>query len=87
MVDKRSEGARMGVEVLTAWLVSPDWEDDFLNERLDAILDESETRDPALQLALGLISVSGFLLKRREREAGISSEDSLREIGRVFANE
>lgn len=87
MVDKSAESARMGVEVLTAWLASPDWADDFLNERLDAILEAADTPDSALQLALGLISVSGFLLRRRESEVGISSEDSLRELGRAFARE
>ena len=87
--DPRPAEVRDAIAVMTAW-ISEETDDNFVTETTIQMLDEQSVFEPNIGLVRligGLTGLCGFMLAGRERETGISMQDTLREYGRHFAEE
>ena len=76
------------VELLTAWLDSPDGQpEQFLNCLLDQFDRPSPTEDlaRAVELIMGFTYLSGSLLFVREQETGVTAQETLRHLALEYA--
>jgi len=76
------------VELLTAWLDSPDGPPDLF---LDCLLGELDGPSPsenlarAVELIMGFTYLSGFLLCLREQETSLTAQETLRHVALEYA--
>jgi len=76
--DQKQANMRRAVGIMTAWLESDASGDDLLIEQV--LGDVGPGDDPEVASIFGLVGLCGHLLIKREKEAGISPEDTLREL-------
>ena len=85
----RPDSALNAIEVMTAWLDSPDGPPDLLLSRLRDHVQGHPDGDlyGATSLIMGLIYLCGTLLALREHETGIATRQTLRELALKFAQD
>ena len=85
----RPDSALNAIEVMTAWLDSPDGPPDLLLSRLRDHVQGHPDGDlyGATSLIMGLIYLCGTLLALREHETGITTRQTLRELALKFAQD
>jgi len=85
----RSDSARNAIEVVTAWLDSPDGPPDLLLSQMCNHVQAHPKGDlyGATSLIMGLIYLCGSLLALREHETGISSRQTVRDLGLEYAQD
>ena len=83
----RSESACHAVDLMTAWLDSPDGPPDLLISRLDNHIQRHPIGDlyGAITLIMGMIYLCGSLLALRQHETGITTRQTLRDLGLEYA--
>ena len=81
------EGARTAVDLMTAWLASPDGPPDLLISRLANHIQGHPGGDlyGAVTLIMGQIYLCGSLLALREHETGITPLQTVRDLGLEYA--
>ena len=85
----RPDSALNAIEVMTAWLDSPDGPPDLLLSRLRDHVQGHPNGDlyGATSLIMGMIYLCGSLLALREHETGITTPQTLRELGLDYAQD
>ena len=86
----RPDSAQHAIDVMTAWLDSPDGPPDLLISRLRTYIDGHPGGDKlvgAVRLIMGMTYLCGSLLVLREHETGISTRQTVRDLGLEFAQE
>ena len=83
----RPDSARKAIEVMTAWLESPDGSPDLLLSRLRAEVQDHPNGDlyGSVSLIMGMIYLCESMLALREHETGITTGRTLRELGLKYA--
>lgn len=84
----RTESVRNAIDLMTAWLDSPDGPPDLLLDRLGAQIEGHPGGDRlggAVTLIMGLTHLCGSLLVLREQETGISTTQTVRTLGLEYA--
>jgi hypothetical protein len=85
----RPNCARNAIEVMTAWLDSPDGPPDLMLSRLCKTVQGHPKGDlyGATSLIMGMIYLCGSLLALREHETGNTTRQTLRDLGQEYARE
>ncbi|WP_109509302.1 hypothetical protein [Nocardioides speluncae] len=76
--DSKTEAVRRAISIMTAWLESEDDDGDLMIEQILAGADDGEDAEGAS--VMGLVSLCGHLLIKREREVEITPADTLKEL-------
>jgi hypothetical protein len=85
---QRPASTNSAIELVTAWLDSPDGPPDLLLDRLVSQLDQpSPTKNltRAVELIMGFTYLSGYLLCVREQETGVPAQETLRLMALEYA--
>jgi hypothetical protein len=86
----RHESARSAIDLMTAWLDTPDGPPDLLIARLRNHIEGHRSGDAlsgAITLIMGMIYLCGSLLALREHETGITIRQTLRDLGLEYAQD
>jgi hypothetical protein len=87
---RRTESARMAIELMTTWLECPDDEPARLVEYLRRHIDRQPSPNRhvvAAELIMGMTYIAGSLLVLRELEVGITAQETLLELALEYAQE
>jgi hypothetical protein len=85
---RRLESIRGAVELLTAWLDSPDGPPALLMETLQRRIEEHPSGDSvlgAVELTMGMSHLCGYLLVLREFENGVTCQETIQDLAAEFA--
>lgn len=88
--EQRPTSTRSAIELMTAWLDSPNGPPDLLVDCLISHLDGRSPRDNlshAIELIMGLTYLSGSLLVLLEDETGIPARDTVRHLALQYAQD
>jgi len=88
--EQRPASTRSAIELMTAWLDSPNGPPDLLVECLISHLDGRSPRDNlshAIELIMGLTYLSGSLLVLLEDETGIPARNTVRHLALQYAQD
>jgi hypothetical protein len=88
--EQRPASTRSAIELMTAWLDSPNGPPDLLVECLISHLDGRSPRDnlsQAIDLIMGLTYLSGSLLVLLEDETGIPARNTVRHLALQYAQD
>ena len=86
---RRPDNAGDAIDLMTAWLDSPDGPPDLLQVRLTHLIrgHPDGKLAGAVTLIMGMIYLCGSLLALREHETGIPSQQTVRGLGLEFARD
>jgi hypothetical protein len=90
MPPSRTENARHAIELMTAWLESPDEPSEMFLGRFRSLIHRRSDDDVlagAVELVMGMTELSGALLITLAEETGISECEALRRLALVYAME
>jgi len=88
--EQRPASTRSAIELMTAWLDSPNGPPDLLVDCLISHLDGRSPRDNlshAIELIMGLTYLSGSILVLLEDETGIPARDTVRRLALQYAQD
>ena len=85
----RPDCACNAIELMTAWLDSPDGPSDLMLSRLGDHIQGHPSGDlyGATSLIMGMIYLCGSLLALREHETGNTTRQTLRDLGLEYAQD
>src|SRR4051812_46590063 len=87
---RQTECARSAIELMAAWLESPDGPPDRLVESLRSHIEEHPSKDRligAAELVMGMTYLCGSLLVMRELETGITAQETLLDLALEYAGD
>src|SRR4051795_10483212 len=80
---RRAESIQGAVELMTAWVATPDGPPDLVRETLERRVEEHPSGDrlvAAVELIMGLTHLSGSLLVLRELDNDIPPEQTIQDL-------
>jgi hypothetical protein len=86
----RPASVSAAVDLMTAWLDSPDGPPDLLIARLGSYIEGRPDRNQlagAVELVMGMKYLCGSLLALREHETGISMDQTVRDLALQYAQD
>jgi len=85
----RPDSSRNAIDLMTAWLASPDGPPDLLQLRMRHLIQGHPhgSLAGAVTLIMGMIYFCGSLLVLRELETGISPQQTVRDFGLEYAQD
>jgi hypothetical protein len=84
----RLEGIKGAIELVTAWLDSPDGPPPLMVNTLRRRMDEHPSGDRvigAVEVVMGLTHLCGYLLVLREFENGVTCQETIQKLAAEFA--
>jgi len=80
---RRTHSVEGAVELMTAWLATPDGPPDLLLQTLERRIEEHPSGDrlvAAVELVMGMTRLCGSLLVLREMEDGVTGDQTIRDL-------